>query len=136
MSEGITWQEALETVVLTTKHEVYRARCAETHPDHLMWRENMITRATGVRREPAKMPPIREEAKHFWRAIKGLVKSGFRLTPKPVRKERVAICLACDRCVNNRCNMCGCFIHKKAMVATERCPLNPPKWLPVPEPTS
>ena len=42
----MTWQEALEIVVLRTMHEPYRRLCSEDHPAHQTYRRLMIQLAT------------------------------------------------------------------------------------------
>jgi hypothetical protein len=46
------------------------------------------------------------------------------------RDRRLDICRACPEydAANDRCRKCGCVGKWKAKLATEHCPLDPPKW--------
>lgn len=41
---------------------------------------------------------------------------------------RRATCDGCDKRDGTKCGACGCPIENKTALATERCPLDPPKW--------
>jgi len=43
-------------------------------------------------------------------------------------KERLDICLACDRLINitKQCKECGCFVKLKVRVKSQHCPIG--KW--------
>lgn len=58
---------------------------------------------------------------------------------KPVVAEaeysrRLALCLACPELDGGRCRLCKCVVEKKALMATQACPLGPPRWGPAPSP--
>ena len=38
----MTWEHALEAVVARTRHERYRALCADAHPDRGAWRAEVV----------------------------------------------------------------------------------------------
>lgn len=64
-----------------------------------------------------------------WKAAGSPVRSPERI------EEILAICQACEHFQRSRCNKCGCAVNKspnglrnKIAMATERCPLQPPKW--------
>ncbi len=40
--------------------------------------------------------------------------------------KRITVCESCEHLTNNQCNLCGCYVKKKAKWSTERCPKN--KW--------
>lgn len=44
--------------------------------------------------------------------------------------RRLAICHACESYdpVGGRCRDCGCYLSWKTRIASQHCPLDPPKW--------
>ena len=50
----------------------------------------------------------------------------------PVRKERLALCNACDHAVpiplltHRRCDLCNCVVELKTTIKAASCPIN--KW--------
>ena len=50
--------------------------------------------------------------------------------PDNIFADRLNICKTCKNfdAKRMRCNLCGCFANLKLKLATEQCPLNPPKW--------
>jgi hypothetical protein len=52
--------------------------------------------------------------------------------PPDVLRAREMICAACDENLAGRCKKCGCGVRsqliRKTHLATEQCPLSPPKW--------
>jgi hypothetical protein len=52
--------------------------------------------------------------------------------PPDVLEQREAICAGCYENLAGRCKKCGCGVRaqllRKTHLATEQCPLNPPKW--------
>lgn len=68
------------------------------------------------------------------RGIIGTAKSHFGLgvAPEAVIQERYRICEKCPfnqfgKCIHEGC---GCFVGSKIRVASESCPMTPPKWTP------
>jgi hypothetical protein len=63
-----------------------------------------------------------------------VVKASVRSEPVGVDAEeqarRLSICEACPEydAERKRCKKCGCFAALKLRLATEHCPLEPPKW--------
>jgi hypothetical protein len=60
----------------------------------------------------------------FIKALYRYARTGFKATPRASYEERLLICSACpelDR-KNDRCKVCGCFIKRKAMWKSEKCP--------------
>jgi hypothetical protein len=127
-SSMLSWQEATELNVAATGFNGYRERCDESHPNHLSWRQEMIRMATGTE-PPRPYPPILEQASSLFRSARDWVKSGFKLAPKAVPAERLAICESCEKwdLVQRRCRACGCT-SLKPWAASSRCPLPEPKW--------
>lgn len=47
----------------------------------------------------------------------------------PESKARVSICEQCNEHFNRKtrtCNLCGCFVDRKALIPTQHCDIN--KW--------
>ncbi len=77
-------------------------------------------------------------AKALWR----LLRSGFDKVDEDTYERRLEACRACEHCVaapktllhalarpvgeTRVCDLCGCFVFKKAHYTTERCPAN--RW--------
>ena len=81
-------------------------------------------------------PPIPQQARNLFRTALGWVRGGFKLAPRKVRRQRLAICEACDKYdqVQKRCRVCGCANSAKVWIASDQCPLNPPKWGAISQP--
>lgn len=62
----------------------------------------------------------------FFKAMFKFTKSGFKTVDIETYKGRLAICNACEFREGTVCGKCGCFLNKKAWIATERCPVD--KW--------
>lgn len=75
-------------------------------------------------RDKPKLPRLDKEAKNLFKALVGYVKGGMENVEPEVYQERLAICAGCAYRANDRCTMpeCGCYIEKKAMLASENCP--------------
>ena len=131
------WPEALDLVIGRTRHEAYRGKCADSHPDHLAWRRRMIEQATGQATTPAEYPSLWRMAGNLagaaGRVVAAAVKGEpIRVTPE-VYHARLAICQGCEQYdhAKGRCRICGCWTSRKLALATESCPLPEPKWGPV-----
>lgn len=67
------------------------------------------------------------------------VKSGMQNVSDEKYKERLNICngrssgVICPYFNDNKCDKCGCYFIAKLRMASEKCPLTPPKWGPVEE---
>ncbi len=82
-------------------------------------------------------PSIFHQVMNAAHALGSVAASAVRGEPVSVPREeqarRLAICHACaewydpiqDRC---RHGGCGCFLALKTRIATQHCPLDPPKW--------
>lgn len=65
------------------------------------------------------------------RGVKGLAKAaaGVDRAPDDVIAQRQATCSACEQGAGRAlCGVCGCLLAAKLRVASESCPLDPPKW--------
>lgn len=78
-------------------------------------------------------PPLREQAGNLMGTVGRIVAAVARgdpvWAPAEVIGRRRAICEACEFFDHSqaRCRKCGCT-GLKLDLATERCPLEPPKW--------
>ena len=101
---------------------------------------NPAYRANAMKRlgliEPAgAYPPKLEQARNALEAVGRAIKAeldGRRITVDQAEHDRrLAICQEpCehyDPC-QGRCRKCGCKMSLKTRLATEHCPLDPPKW--------
>jgi hypothetical protein len=87
-------------------------------------------------RTPRGLPSFPRQARNLaaaaTRAIGAALSGRPVLVPEEVRLERETICAACPENLSGRCRKCGCGVRaqliRKTHLATERCPLNPPKW--------
>lgn len=48
--------------------------------------------------------------------------------PLKKRNERLEICNNCDKLIDGRCDLCGCFMKVKTWFAAMECPADEPKW--------
>ena len=46
--------------------------------------------------------------------------------PKDVQKERLQLCLDCDKKILGACSVCWCPLAAKSWIASESCPIG--KW--------
>jgi hypothetical protein len=78
---------------------------------------------------PPALTQIRSAAAAATRAVTAAVTGKPVLVSAEERARRQAICDACPEydATRGRCTKCGCGGVKLAL-ATERCPLEPPKW--------
>lgn len=126
------WEAALEIVVARTGHERYRVLCDESHPDHAIHRRRVIELATATPREPS-YPSLARQALNLAGAAGRVVAAVANGVAYRVSEEeharRLAICQACEfhDAAKRRCTKCGCG-GAKLHLATERCPLEPPRW--------
>lgn len=87
---------------------------------------------------PATQPTLWTKAKRLRAELVTWRKAGYRIAPRQVRAERSAICTPCpfySRTGNfglGECRAPGCGCSRaKLWLASTRCPLPVPKWLPV-----
>lgn len=112
--------------------EAAQRLCDLVNPSHPDYRPGY--RDT-IRLHAAKMtdlPPLVEQAKSAAEAVGRVVAAAVRGEPIRASDEeharRLAICKACEYYRDGRCLKCGCVMAWKSRLATERCPLEPPKW--------
>lgn len=69
----------------------------------------------------------------FFRAAGRFIRSFFdpaarHITEPYVKQIRDARCRLCPHYVEPQCSICTCVTDLKTLLATERCPDNPPRW--------
>lgn len=78
----------------------------------------------------SQMPGLVARGASVMKALAYWGLSGFKTTSEEVYTERMEACHTCDQLVNeSTCAKCGCFVTKKALLATEKCPLD--RWKPL-----
>jgi hypothetical protein len=126
----MAWEDDLEAVVKRTGAVHLRTLCSEAYHDHVRMREKISTMA--AQSEGASFPPVITQIGNGLVALGRVAGAALRgksvWVPTEVLEERRAECKSCDQLVNDRCKLCGCFYEKKIRLATESCPMNPPRW--------
>ncbi len=115
-----------------------RRRANGSLPDKELGRKNGPERPIAARREEPSLPPLGRQIAGLAGAVgRAAVARGTGrpvVAPPEVIEARTAICRACDhyRASDGRCGGrktgCGCFVAIKSTLASERCPLDPPRW--------
>jgi hypothetical protein len=83
---------------------------------------------------PASSPPLTQQAASLAGAAVRFVASGLKVVAPEEQERRLSICRgtdatpACEHYRGGKCSICGCIARWKARLASERCPLDPPKW--------
>jgi hypothetical protein len=89
-------------------------------------------KALGGNRFPSFPRQARNVAAAASRVVSAIVNRAPVLVPSEIRSTREIICSICEENIAGRCRKCGCGIRaqliRKTHLATERCPLEPPKW--------
>jgi len=82
----------------------------------------------GKNKKRAQMPhfakQVENAASAAGRVMTNAVTGQRILVDSKVRKKRLEICQACDRCDGSRCSECGCYVAAKTTLTSEECPLN------------
>ncbi len=111
----------------------------EVERRHAEWRlaqpdaVELADRTPEVRSLPA-YPSWAAMAANLASAVGGAVSAAVHGEPVVASEEeqarRLAICHACDSYepVGDRCRDCGCYLAWKTRIASQHCPLDPPKW--------
>jgi hypothetical protein len=128
----MSWEEDLEIVVKRTGAENLRVMCSEAYFDHKRAREKISLMASQPEPVPGSFPPIMIQAGNAvaaaGRVIGAVVTGQPVLVPPEVLEARRSECETCENLLNGRCKLCGCPYEKKIRLATEECPMVPPKW--------
>lgn len=123
----MAWENDLEIVVARTGVENYRHLCSTAYHDHVRMRAQITKMAA----QP-DMPPAHTQIKNALsaagRVIGAVVTGQPILVSREVLAERQETCKACENFVGGRCRLCGCYLSQKIRLATESCPMNPPRW--------
>ena len=125
----------LGRVIERTGHERYRWLTSLANPDEETragYRRIVIERYQQLISD-SEYPPLVEQAGNavgaMGRTIRAAIKGEPVLVSIRERERRLVLCQACEYYDPgpNRCRRCGCN-GLKLDLATERCPLSPPKW--------
>ncbi len=87
-----------------------------------------------VQSKPAAYPSWTAMAGNLARAVGGVASAAVRgeaiVASEEEQARRLAICHACESYepVGDRCRDCGCYLAWKTRIASQHCPLTPPKW--------
>ncbi len=114
-------------------HPIFCEWAAAEHPDPV--RIKHIRDRSARERRPDEFPSLAHQALSLAGAVGRVVAAVARgepvKVPPAVYYERLAICRECEfnteRPAGVRCSKCGCG-GMKLELATERCPLDTPKW--------
>lgn len=88
-------------------------------------------RLSKMESQSSNLPPLLEQITNLAGTTKtvllGFLKNGQVKASCQMEKDRIEICLACEKLTDDfRCQECGCFIKVKAKLLTANCPLR--KW--------
>lgn len=85
---------------------------------------------------PKDSSPSSKDEQHAKRHVQSSLQPsppGEEESKSRIPAQREAICKECPENLEGRCRKCGCGVRsqfiRKTHLATERCPLNPPKWI-------
>ncbi len=101
---------------------------------HWLTHGNDVERRHAEYRLGMEYPSLFQQTTNLGHAVGSVVTSAVRGEPITVSQEeqarRLAICHACEfwDAAQSRCSKCGCFGQWKTWLASQRCPLSPPKW--------
>lgn len=113
-----------ESCPMTGECKSYEHLCRRYKEDPAKWQDT-FDRVNGVVLE---YPPLINQVQNFAKSMLRFAKSGFKTVDEEEYNRRLSIC---NQCVHlNRkdmkCTLCGCPVHKKAIIYDEPCPAN--KW--------
>jgi hypothetical protein len=108
--------------------------CHRTNPARAIWRRGAVDELRRATLEalgrpvPSQFPPLAKRARNLAGSVARFVAAGGEIATPEERDRRMDICRGCDRFVGGMCSECGCRLGFKVAMATEHCPLDPPKW--------
>jgi hypothetical protein len=132
---GVGWRDALRALESHSHIEAFRQLCSDENGDvaaREAWRKKVVRMAAGEM--GAVYPSIASQVGSVLgaagRAIGGVLQGVEVVRSGEEQARCLAICQGCEHYVTaeSRCRICGCFAMLKIRLATERCPLDPPKW--------
>jgi hypothetical protein len=92
----------------------------------------VIIAETARLRSGKAMPSLGRQAANVagavGRAVVAAITGQDVFVGEDILARRRATCAACEHLVGAKCVLCGCPYERKIKLATEQCPLNPPKW--------
>lgn len=59
-------------------------------------------------------------------SLRHLARTGHLAATADEIDHRISVCEACEMFTGSRCRSCGCYVHAKAALAAQSCPLK--KW--------
>lgn len=73
-------------------------------------------------------PSFLEKAANFSKSLVSHASTGFANVSDPIEKERLRVCLDCEKYNTEKqsCNECGCYMPAKVKWLSSQCPLK--KW--------
>jgi hypothetical protein len=126
----MTDSELVEAVVAKTGNERFRTLLDPASPDY-----QPGYRATAriiLGQHDAQPATLAAQAGNAVAAAGRIVGAAFAGRQIRVSNDeylrRLAICRTCEYFERERCKICGCVASWKTRLATEHCPLSPPKW--------
>lgn len=80
--------------------------------------------------EGAEMPPLTwgQVLLHFTKSVAVWIAQGLPLVDSETHGQRYGKCKTCDKFNKFYCKQCKCVAYLKTKLATEVCPLDPPRW--------
>lgn len=154
----MNWKECLDFVVEKTRHVRYVELCSESDPNHEVWRLRMCEKAAAFGADVGEVaavpmgavstgtgsvvayPSLAKQATNFLgamgRAAVAAVTGEQVIVSDEVFAARFEECKKCEKFdpKQERCSACGCAYRKKLALATESCPLDPPRWTRISQP--
>lgn len=70
-----------------------------------------------------RLPSAFKMVTNFAKASAEHLANGLKKVDLPVLEARMDVCAGCEQRVDDRCSVCGCFIHEKASWRSSECPL-------------
>jgi hypothetical protein len=80
----------------------------------------------------ASVPPLATQivyaAGALGRVVSAVATGQAVKVSQEVLDKRRGACETCENMLGDRCKLCGCWYQTKIRLATESCPMSPPKW--------
>lgn len=102
-------------------------RYLRDHPDwSVVYHTGNQYGLTVISRDPSdkpELPGVIKLAANFAKALAEHVADGAQKCTAEQLERRLEICTLCDQRRDDRCTVCGCYVHAKASWRTSQCPL-------------